>query len=317
MPTTLPSYLPSAVPSGVPSVHPTGQPSSVPSGFPSAVPTTEPTTAIQTEFSMKSLVGLNGISSSDFDDDYRNAFIDGIVQSSNNTVKRKDVHVDSVSDILLPPGRRVLTGSSGVLVKFTIAVIVEKMKLSRGNAFAVLKKVLKSSVESPKMLTTMNNALSKSKGSGFTPVAVSSFEADEADSDFVSIVSSQPTSAPTPKPVADDTNETLPSWSAALFIVGGCIVLLVLFGVVCKLRHEGESKEKGIATRKKINRIAVEPNIPVTDYEIVAPTRSRSNSNPRAVNQQAVVEDATELRVKPLGKGKTPEIPPKVSPYIV
>ena len=317
VPTTLPSYLPSAVPSGVPSVHPTGQPSSVPSGFPSAVPTTEPTTAIQTEFSMKSLVGLNGISSSDFDDDYRNAFIDGIVQSSNNTVKRKDVHVDSVSDILLPPGRRVLTGSSGVLVKFTIAVIVEKMKLSRGNAFAVLKKVLKSSVESPKMLTTMNNALSKSKGSGFTPVAVSSFEADEADSDFVSIVSSQPTSAPTPKPVADDTNETLPSWSAALFIVGGCIVLLVLFGVVCKLRHEGESKEKGIATRKKINRIAVEPNIPVTDYEIVAPTRSRSNSNPRAVNQQAVVEDATELRVKPLGKGKTPEIPPKVSPYIV
>lgn len=265
---------------------------------------------MQTQFRMDASVGLTGITAEEFDVDYQDAFVTGVASASNGTISKKQVNITGYDDIATRKRSRRL--ASGVLVRFSIQVIIEKLKLQRDNAFQVVSDTVKKSVESPKMKAAMNEELTKTKGSGFTPVDVSSFEASADDSDFVTTRSAAPTAAPTKK-ATDDDSEGMPSWSVSLLIVGGSVLLLIAIGIGCKVHSN--SKSGSIAKKVKLNRVAVEPSATgAIESSTEQQTKSRNVKEHSFLTDQSVLRD--KPRVSPLKEPKTEQSASNIRPKV-
>ena len=136
-PSAQPSVQPTAVPSSQPSGQPTGEPSGQPTRQPTGSPTSSPTTALATSVRLNIEQDLEGISAADFDDADADAFIDGVVEASSNTlnINSGDVTIDNVLDVYNRRklvhrggrGARALSTASTCRVLYSINYIAEMM----------------------------------------------------------------------------------------------------------------------------------------------------------------------------------------------
>jgi hypothetical protein len=251
---------------------------------------------------------MSGASAADFDADYRDAFCSGVAAGSNGTFSKKNVHITDVTDTTAVTDRRKLA-SDGVVVTFNLNLIIEKMKLTKENAFSTLSSKLKQSMTSSAMTSTMNSELASKKGGGAAPVGVSGFEASESDSSFTSLSSAVPSSAPTKAPFSDD-DTVLPSWSVSVIIIGASLFLLVSIGVACNtFRNRGGSKEKDIAKNKKLNRVAVEP-MPLSATNVTDKSKSID------IVDHSFLKDTSLLRDKPANSSEDESVSITIKPKV-
>lgn len=274
-PTGKPSGQPTSEPSGAPSSiptqsDPTSMPTSSPSSGPSPMPTGQPTPSFYIDVKVPVKQIFNGLSTATLSDEraklaFQIAIANVTANAAATSIGPGDVNVTGLQDILETRRRLVPGDVIGVVVNYTISIVVLEEEMSdddstggTGDVIASLSSALVNSSTSSggrpsPLISAMTVAMQDTVdddtflGSALSVMAAATVEQPEVETENLEIESivPDPTSEPTSQPTVKDA--LAPEFPAMLIGVIIAAVVLSGFGVFYMMKHQraGKYKKKG------------------------------------------------------------------------